>query len=153
MRPAVLIVADHAFAGEIDYAMLVKEFGQGPPDYEHRYSPTGFVRQTKAVISGAPDEADVSTSYVERHNLTIRMSLRRYTRLTNGSSKRLRNHRAALGLFLCFYNFCRIHRTLRVTPCMAAGLTSRVWEIADLLALLPPPEPKKRGPYKKRNSN
>lgn len=78
--------------------------------------------------------------------------MRRYTRLTNAHSTKLRNHTAALGLFLCFYNFCRIHQSLRVTPCMAAGVTSKVWSVEDLLALLPPVEGKKRGPYKKRTT-
>lgn len=104
-------------------------------------------------IIGDPEERHVSTSYVERANLTIRMSLRRFTRLTNAFSKRLENHTAALGLFHAHYNFCRIHRSLRVTPCMAAGVTSRVWEIADLVALLPTAKGQKRGPYRKGNSN
>lgn len=94
----------------------------------------------------------MSTSYIERHNLTLRMQIRRYTRLTNAFSKKLRNHTAALGLFLCYYNFCRIHRSLRVTPAMAAGVSSRVWEIADLVALLPTAKGQKRGPYRKGNS-
>ncbi len=101
-------------------------------------------------ITGQPDPKHVSTSYVERHNLTLRMGMRRYTRLTNAHSKKLRNHTAALGLFLCFYNFCRIHQTLRVTPCMAAGVTKTVWSITDLVGLLPAPVAAKRGPYKKR---
>ena len=87
-------------------------------------------------MTGNPDAKHVSTSYVERHNLTLRMGMRRYTRLTNAHSKKLRNHTAALGLFLCYYNFCKIHTTLRVTPCMAAGVTSRAWELEDLVGLL-----------------
>jgi IS1 family transposase len=133
-----LQAVEDAFAGEVDYAMLVKIYGAAPEGPEVRYSPAECLGCQKAAIHGAPDPAHVSTSYVERHNLTLRMSIRRYTRLTNAHSKRLRNHTAALGLFLCYYNFCRIHQSLRVTPAMAAGVTSTVWSIADLVALLPP---------------
>jgi hypothetical protein len=145
-----LSAVEDAFGGEVDYAMLNKIYASSQE--EHRYSPAVCTGCERKAISGDPDPKHVSTSYIERHNLTLRMSMRRYTRLTNAHSKRLRNHTAALGLFLCFYNFCRIHRTLRVTPCMAAGVTATVWEIADLIALLPAPEPKKRGPYKPRQA-
>jgi IS1 family transposase len=142
---------EEAFAGDIDYAMLVKVYGAAPEGPEVRYSPAECIGAEKHALTGCPDPAHVSTSYVERHNLTLRMGMRRYTRLTNAHSKKLRNHTAALGLFLCFYNFCKIHSSLRITPCMAAGLTSRVWSIADLLALLPAAAAgKKRGPYKKQ---
>jgi hypothetical protein len=90
---------------------------------------------------------------VERANLTIRMSVRRFTRLTNAFSKKVENHTAAIGLFHAHYNLCRIHKSLRVTPAMAAGVTARVWEVADLVALLPKLEGTKRGPYRKANSN
>jgi IS1 family transposase len=133
-----LSAVEDAFAGSIDYAMLVKVYGDVPQG-EHRYSQPDCIGTQKHAISGCPDAKHVSTSYVERHNLTLRMGMRRYTRLTNAHSKKLRNHTAALGLFLCFYNFCKIHTTLRVTPCMAAGVTSRVWEIADLVKLLDRP--------------
>jgi IS1 family transposase len=148
-----LQATEDAFAGNVDYAMLQKVYGPMPDTDQRRYSPAECLGCEKRAITGNPDPKHVSTSYVERHNLTLRMSMRRYTRLTNGHSKKLRNHIAGLGLFLCFYNFCRIHRTLRVTPCMAAGVTSRVWSIEDLLALLPTPEGKKRGPYKKKGAN
>lgn len=142
---------EDAFQGEIDYGMLHKVYGAAPDGPETRYSPAECIGTQKHAIAGCPDEKHVSTSHVERHNLTIRMGLRRYTRLTNAHSKKLRNHVAALGLFFCFYNFCRIHQSLRVTPCMAAGVTGRVWSVEDLLALLPPvAEGKKRGPYKKQ---
>lgn len=142
---------EDAFAGSIDYAMLVKVYGAAPEGPEVRYSPAQCLGSQKQALTGCPDPAHVSTSYVERHNLTLRMGMRRYTRLTNAHSKKLRNHTAALGLFLCFYNYCRIHQSIRVTPCMAAGVTSRVWSIEDLIALLPPAaEGKKRGPYTKR---
>lgn len=140
-----------AFEGEIDYAMLNKIYAASQE--ETRYSPAVCIGCEKKAIIGEPDAKHVSTSYIERHNLTLRMQIRRYTRLTNAFSKKLRNHTAALGLFLCYYNFCRIHQTLRVTPCMAAGVTSRVWEIADLVALLPTVKGQKRGPYRKGNSN
>ena len=150
-----LSAVEDAFGGGVDYAMLDKIYRS--TQEEHRYSPAECIGTEKRCIQGEPDPKHVSTSYIERHNLTLRMSIRRYTRLTNAHSKKLRNHTAALGLFLCFYNFCRIHRTLRVTPCMAAGVTKTVWEIEDLIGLLPAPEPKKRGPYKPRakreNSN
>jgi IS1 family transposase len=133
-----LSAVEDAFAGAIDFAQLVKIYGANP-EGEHRYSPAECLGTEKHAVSGCPDAKHVSTSYVERHNLTLRMGMRRYTRLTNAHSKKLRNHTAALGLFLCFYNFCKIHTTLRVTPCMAAGVTSRVWEIADLVALLDRP--------------
>jgi hypothetical protein len=90
----------------------------------------------RAKISGEPDHAHISTSFVERHNLTIRMGNRRFTRLTNAFSKKVENHEHMLALFFCYYNFCRIHQSLRVTPAMAAGVTDHVWEIADLVALI-----------------
>jgi IS1 family transposase len=133
-----LSAVEDAFAGAIDFAQLIKVYGDTPQG-EHRYSQPDCIGTQKHAITGCPDAKHVSTSYVERHNLTLRRGIRRYTRLTNAHSKKLRNHTAALGLFLCFYNFCKIHTTLRVTPCMAAGVTSRVWEIADLVALLDRP--------------
>ena len=145
-----LSAVEDAFGGQIDYAMLVKIYGAAPEGPETRYSPAECIGAEKRCITGKPDPFHVSTSYVERHNLTLRMSMRRYTRLTNAHSKKLRNHTAALGLFLCFYNFCRIHQSLRVTPCMAAGVTTRVWSVADLVALLGDGATgRKRGPYKK----
>lgn len=149
-----LEAVESAFGSEVDFAQLIKEFKAGPPQsegHDHRYSPQPCVRQMKAVIIGNPDKADISTSLVERSNLTVRMGMRRYTRLTNGFSKRLRNHTAAFGLFTFHYNYVRIHRSLRVTPCMAAGVTSRLWSVEDMIVLLPDTVTgKKRGPYKKR---
>ena len=92
----------------------------------------------------------VSTSYVERQNLTMRMHMRRFTRLTNSFSKKLENHMHAISLYFMFYNFCKIHKTLRVTPAMAAGVSETLWEILDIVKLIPEEEPKKRGPYKKK---
>jgi IS1 family transposase len=146
-----LAAVEDAFSGEIDYAMLQKTYASSQE--EHRYSPAVCTGCERRVITGNPEEAHVSTSYVERANLTIRMSLRRFTRLTNAFSKKLANHTAALGLFHAHYNFCRLHRSLRVTPAMAAGVSKRVWEISDLVALLPTATGQKRGPYRKGNSN
>jgi IS1 family transposase len=147
-----LQAVEEAFSGDVDYAMLQKHYGAAP-EGEHRYSPAVCTGCEKRAITGNPDPKKVSTSYVERHNLTMRMSIRRFTRLTNAFSKKLENHTAALGLFFAHYNFCRIHSSLRVTPAMAAGVTTRVWSVEDLLALLPAAEPKPRGPYKPRAGN
>ncbi|HEY6323251.1 MAG TPA: IS1 family transposase [Thermoanaerobaculia bacterium] len=152
-----LSAVDEAFGGGIDFAQLVKMYGKAPEGPEVRYSPAECIGCERIGITGQPDPKHVSTSYVERHNLTLRMGIRRYTRLTNAHSKKLRNHTAALGLFLCYYNFCRIHQSIRCTPAMAAGVSKRVWSIGDLVALLPAPIAAKRGPYKKQaagaNSN
>jgi IS1 family transposase len=141
---------EDAFGGAIDFAQLVKIYGNEPTGPETRYSPAECIGCEKKGVVGEPDPKHVSTSYVERANLTIRMSLRRFTRLTNAFSKKVENHTAALGLFHAHYNLCRIHKSLRVTPAMAAGVESRVWEIADLVALLPKAEGKPRGPYQKK---
>lgn len=133
-KPYLLAVED-AFGGQVDYAQLVKIYGEGPKT-EARYSPAQCMGARKAVISGRPDYAHVSTSHVERSNLTIRMGNRRFTRLTNAFSKKVENHEAMLALFFCFYNFCRIHQSLRVTPAMASGIAGRVWEIEDIVGLL-----------------
>lgn len=131
-----LQAVEDAFSGAVDFAQLVKVYGAAPEGAEVRYSPAECLGTQKIAIHGTPDPAHVSTSYVERHNLTLRMSIRRYTRLTNAHSKKLRNHTAALGLFLCFYNFCRIHQSIRVTPAMAAGVTPHVWKIEELIGLM-----------------
>lgn len=140
----------HAFGGYVDFAQLVKIFcatrGEG------RYSPGECCGTKTKVVIGDPDPAHISTSYVERQNLTMRMSMRRFTRLTNAFSKKLDNHVAALALYFVFYNFCRIHKTLKVSPAMEAGVTDRLWSFEDVVAkmdeLAGPAKP--RGPYKKR---
>jgi IS1 family transposase len=132
-----LSAVEDAFGGAIDFAQLVKIYGKAPEGPEVRYSPAECIGCERHGITGNPDTEHVSTSYVERSNLTVRMSARRWTRLTNAFSKKLRNHTAAFGLFSAHYNFCRIHQTLRITPAMAAGVTGRVWEIVDLVGLLP----------------
>jgi IS1 family transposase len=130
-----LEAVDDAFAGEIDYAMLIKIYGaSGEPG--KRYSPADCIGCETKVIKGSPDRKHVSTSYVERQNLTMRMGMRRFTRLTNGFSKKLENHIAAVSLHFMYYNFVRIHQTLRVTPAMKAGITDRLWEIGDIVNLL-----------------
>lgn len=133
-RPYLTAVQD-AFGDEIDYAQLVKIYGEGPKT-EARYSPAQCMGARKAKVSGSPDYGHISTSHVERSNLTLRMGNRRFTRLTNAFSKKVENHEHMLALSFMFYNFCRIHQTLRVTPAMAAGVTTRVWELADIVALL-----------------
>lgn len=138
-----------AFGGEVDFAMLQKIYA-ATPGGETRYSPAECIGCEKRAISGNPDPKRVSTSYVERANLSMRMGLRRYTRLTNGHSKKLENHCAALAIFFMHYNFARIHSTIRCSPAMAAGVTPHLWSIAEIVELLPAEAPKKRGPYKKR---
>ena len=141
------------FGGDVDYAQLVKVFGPTIAG-AGRYSPPQCVGTRKRRIEGNPDEAHISTSYVERQNLTMRMSMRRFTRLTNAFSKKLDNHIHALALYFAFYNFCRIHKTLKVTPAMAAGITDRLWSLEDIVAKIDEmaPAPKPRGPYKKRKA-
>lgn len=126
---------EEAFGSEIDYAMLIKLYGEDLQG-ETRYSPAECHGTRKEVISGSPQRKHVSTSYVERQNLTMRMHMRRFTRLTNGFSKKLENHIAAVSLHFMYYNFVRIHQTLRITPAMAAGVTDRVWEVSDIVKLL-----------------
>ena len=144
-----LSAVEDAFGGAIDFAQLVKIYGKAPEGPEVRYSPAECIGCERIGVTGNPDPKLVSTSYVERSNLTVRMSVRRFTRLTNAFSKKLRNHTAAFGLFSAHYNFCRIHKTLRVTPCMAADVTARVWSIADLVGLLPAVEHSGGRPRKK----
>lgn len=137
---AYLEAVEGAFGNAIDYAQLVKLYGelstQGP---ERKYSPSNFCGTRVSVVSGDPNDRAISTSYVERQNLTMRMAMRRFTRLTNAFSKKLENLGHAVALHFMYYNFCRIHQTLRVTPAMAAGVTDRLWEIEDMLALLAEP--------------
>jgi IS1 family transposase len=125
-----------AFGTDIDYAMLVKLYGNDPQTKETRYSPATCIGALPTVINGNPDRKHISTSYVERQNLTMRMSMRRFTRLTNGFSKKVENHRHALALYFMYYNFCRVHQTLRVTPAMAAGVSEHVWELREMVELI-----------------
>jgi IS1 family transposase len=130
-----LQAVDATFGHDIDFAQLVKIYGESP-EAEKRYSPAKCLGAKKNEITGDPDKKHISTSYIERQNLTMRMHMRRFTRLTNGFSKKLENHIAAISLHFMYYNFVRVHQTLRVTPAMAAGVTDRLWEIADIVRLM-----------------
>jgi IS1 family transposase len=127
---------EDAFLGQVDYAILQKIYGTAPTEAGSRYSPAQCMGIKLHVMNGDPDPSLISTSYVERSNLTMRMHMRRFTRLTNGHSKKVENHAHAVALHFAYYNFVKIHQTLRTTPAMAAGVTNRLWEIEDLLALL-----------------
>ena len=133
---AYLNAVEDAFGADIDYAMLVKIYGASPEGATVRYSPAQCMGAKKAAITGQPDFAHVSTSIVERQNLTMRMSMRRFTRLTNGFSKKVENHEHSVALHFMHYNFCRIHKTLRVTPAMEAGVTDHVFELSELIEIL-----------------
>ena len=126
---------EDAFGADIDYAMLRKVYGVDP-QAERSYSPAKILSTTMEVIRGEPNPKHISTSYVERQNLTMRMSMRRFTRLTNGFSKKLENHAAAVSLHYMHYNFARIHKALRVTPAMAAGISDHVWSLDEIVGLL-----------------
>jgi hypothetical protein len=138
--------------GDVDYAQLIKIYGESPDSFKGRYSPAECIGAEKRRIEGSPDPAHISTSFAERQNLTMRMHMRRFTRLTNAFSKKVENHVHSLALFTTYYNFVRSHKTLRMTPAMAAGVITRPWEIGDIVALVEAAEakPAKRGPYKKR---
>lgn len=150
---AYLNAVEDAFGAGVDYAMLVKIYGN-ESEGQRRYSPPVVIETRREVVTGNPDMDLVSTSYVERQNLTMRMSMRRFTRLTNAFSKKVENHAHAVALHFMYYNFGRIHKTLRVTPAMAAGVSDHVWSMEEVVALIDENEeaPKKRGPYKARNS-
>jgi IS1 family transposase len=130
-----LNAVESAFGSEIDYAMLVKIYGNDREN-EARYSPAECIDCKPIAITGRPDPRHISTSYIERQNLTMRMGMRRFTRLTNGFSKKIENHGHAIALHYMHYNFCRVHQTLRVTPAMEAGITDHVWKIEEVVLLL-----------------
>jgi IS1 family transposase len=134
---AYLTAVDRAFGEDIDYAMLIKIYG-ADVEGQKRYSPAECLGCKKEGITGMPDPKHISTSYVERQNLTMRMHIRRFTRLTNAFSKKLENHVASLAIHYMHYNFVRIHQTLRVTPAMAAGVSDRLWSIEDIVGPLQP---------------
>lgn len=131
---AYLEAMEGAFGADCDFAILQKIYG-APTQPETRYSPPECIGVQMAVVTGNPDPAHISTSFVERQNWTVRTNMRRYTRLSNGFSRKLENHAAAVALNYFAYNFIKIHRTLKVTPAMAAGVTTRLWEVEDLVAL------------------
>ena len=156
-----LEAVEGAFGGDVDYAQLVKLYGDAPREDARRYSPVECVGAVKQEVSGNPDWDHISTSYVERQNLTMRMGMRRFTRLTNAFSKKLENHCHMLALYFVHYNFCRPHTTLtkrasgyKTTPAMATGLAGRVYDMAWLVELVNAsmPKPGKRGSYKPRQS-
>ncbi len=126
-----------AFGIAVDYAMLIKLYGAPSDRPDTRYSPAACIGTRTGILSGDPDRKHISTSYVERQNLNLRMGVRRFTRLTNAFSKKFENHCHAVAIYHSYYNFCRVHQTLRVTPAMEAGLTDHVWALTELVALLP----------------
>ncbi len=143
-----------AFGNDIDFAMLVKHY-RNPSEAKQaqkRYSPSQFVSADKRRITGDPDIKEVSTSHVERQNLTMRMGMRRFTRLTNGFSKKIENLEYAVSLHFMHYNFVRIHKSLHTTPAMMAGVSDKLWSIADIAALVLEPITKKRGSYRKQTN-
>jgi len=149
---AYLDAVEGAFGADVDYAMLNKIYGASPEAAKGRYSPAECIGVKEERIEGKPDPAHISTSYVERSNLTQRMHNRRFTRLTNGFSKKFENHAYSVALFAMYYNFVKTHSTLRMPPAMAAGVSKSPWGVSDIVALVEAAEakPSKRGPYKMR---
>lgn len=147
---AYLDAVEGAFGCDVDFAQLVKIYGAAPGP-AGRYSPAECTGAKKVKVEGKPDMAHVSTSYVERQNLTMRMHMRRFTRLTNAFSKKFENHAHMVALYAVWYNFVRVHKSLRVSPAMAAGISDRLWSMEDLASLVQADaKPSKRGPYQKR---
>jgi len=148
-----LEAVEGAFGADIDYAMLIKLYGDTPSP-KGRYSPAECTGAIKTRIEGRPADKHVSTSYSERQNLTMRMSMRRFTRLANAFSKKAENHAHMVALYTCWYNFVRMHKTLRCSPAMAAGLSTTLWSIEDVVELIDAQAeaPKARGPYKPRST-
>ena len=149
---AYLEGVEGAFGSDVDYAMLVKIYGKSSGEADRRYSPAECIGTRKHIIQGDPDPEKISTSYVERHNLTMRMGMRRFTRLTNGFSKRVEKHAAMVALFAVHYNFCRMHKTLRCTPAMEAGLDTTVRDLEWIVELIDAraPAPVRPKTYRKR---
>jgi IS1 family transposase len=125
-----------AFGMDVDYAMLIKLYGAPSDNPETRYSPAACIGTRTGILSGNPDRNHISTSYVERQNLNLRMGVRRFTRLTNAFSKKFENHCHMVAIYHAYYNFCRLHQTLRVTPAMEAGLTNHIWTVEELIQVL-----------------
>ena len=149
---AYLEAVEGAFGGDVDYAILHEVYGNSPESMKGKYSPAECVGTEKRRIEGDPDLKHVSTSYVERSNLTMRMHMRRFTRLTNGFSKKVENHAYAVALHMMYYNFVKLHSKLRMSPAMAAGVSSKLWEIGDIVTLVEADEAKvdrTRGKYRK----
>ena len=148
---AYLEAVEGAFGGDVDYAQLIKLYGEAP-DAEKRYSPATCIGTRKRRVEGSPDPAAVSTSYVELQNLTMRMGMRRFTRLTNAFSKKIENHLHMLSLYFVHYNFCRVHKSLRVSPAMAAGVSDTLRDVEWIVGLIDArtPKPKRPATYLKR---
>jgi hypothetical protein len=148
---AYLEAVEGAFGGDVDYAQLVKLYGNAPESMKGRYSPAECIGARKDRIEGSPDPKHISTSFAERQNLTMRMQMRRFTRLTNAFSKKFENHMHMVELYTVWYNFVKMHKTLRMTPAMAAGVADKLWSMTDLAEMVDATmsKPGKRGPYKK----
>jgi len=139
------------FGIDVDYAQLVKQYGsESISSPERRYSPAVCLGAVKTPVEGRPDKAHISTSYVERQNLNMRMGMRRFTRLTNAFSKKIDNHAHSLALYFLYYNFVRIHKSLKVSPAMAAGVTDKLWAVEDIVALLDARDERKAASRKAR---
>lgn len=149
---AYLEAVEEAFGADVDYAQLQKIYGAPSDEEQRHYSPARCIGCEMKAVSGDPDPKHVSTSYVERHNLTMRMSMRRFTRLTNAFSKKVQNHTAMVAIHAVHYNFARIHKSLRITPAMACGLSDHVWSLEEIILMADryAPKPVPRGPYKKK---
>ena len=154
-----LEAVEEVFGDDIDYAMLVKLYGSdgdgAPNTAQRKYSPGHCTGTREIAITGNPAPEHVSTSYAERHNLTMRMAMRRFTRLTNAFSKKLESHMHMVALYTVWYNFVRVHKTLRVSPAMAAGISRRLWSMEDIAGLIEAAasKPGPRGPYRKRSAS
>jgi IS1 family transposase len=131
-----------AFGMNVDYAMLIKLYGAPSDNPDTRYSPATCIGIRTGILSGNPDREHISTSYIERQNLNLRMGVRRFTRLTNAFSKKFENHCHMVAIYHAYYNFCRVHQTLRVTPAMEAGITNHIWSVEELVRLLDAAESK-----------
>ena len=131
--PGYANAVEYALGARVDYAQVIKEFGSEGGEEARRYAPPRLIGQEKVVISGTPDEERISTSHVERGNWTLRTHLRRFTRLSNGFSRKKENLRAALALYFAYYNLVKFHKTIRMTPAMKAGIVRKPWSVADLL--------------------
>ena len=150
---AYLEAVEGAFGADVDYAQLVKLYGASSDSAKGRYSPAECTGIKKIPVEGSPDPDHISTSYVERQNLSMRMGMRRFTRLTNAFSKKIENHVHALAIYFVHYNWIRIHKTLRVSPAMAVGISKTLLSWEDILTAMDKEEiPAMRGPYKKKNS-
>jgi hypothetical protein len=139
-RQPYILAVERAFGGAVDYAQIIKQYGPDPAEAQRRYSPAVCTSVERHAVTGSPDPAHVSTSYIERQNLPIRMHLRRYARLTNAFSRKIENHAAAVALHFMHYNFARPHQTLSkpypTTPAMAAGVADHVWTVREIAGLL-----------------